>query len=226
MARLPDLLKFGKLHGLKICSIRDLIAHRRKSEKLVVREQEIVMPTDFGDFQMFLYRAEVDNQHHLALVKGPLDPRKPALVRVHSECLTGDVFGSRRCDCGSQLHRALAQISESGHGVLVYMRQEGRGIGLPAKIHAYKLQEEGLDTVEANERLGFPADLRDYGTGAQILADLGVSKIRLLTNNPRKVVGLEGYGLEIVERVAVRPMSNPHNARYLSTKKKKLGHMI
>ena len=226
MARLPDLLKFNKKHGLKICSIRDLIAYRRKSEKLVRREQEIEMPTDFGDFKMFLYRAEVDNHHHLALVRGPIDPKKPALVRVHSECLTGDVFGSRRCDCGSQLHRALAQIAESGHGVLVYMRQEGRGIGLPAKIHAYKLQEEGLDTVEANERLGYPADLRDYGTGAQILADLGVAKIRLLTNNPRKVVGLEGYGMEIIERVPIRSEPNLHNARYLSTKKKKLGHII
>jgi len=226
MARLPDLLKFKKKHGLRICSIRDLIAYRRKSEKLVRREQEIEMPTDFGDFKMFLYRAEVDNHHHLALVKGPIDPKKPALVRVHSECLTGDVFGSRRCDCGSQLHRALAQIAESGHGVLVYMRQEGRGIGLPAKIHAYKLQEEGLDTVEANERLGYPADLRDYGTGAQILADLGVTKIRLLTNNPRKVVGLEGYGMEIIERVTISSEPNRHNARYLSTKKKKLGHMI
>jgi len=226
MARLPDLLKFKKEHGLRICSIRDLIANRRKSEKLVRREQEIEMPTDFGDFKMFLYRAEVDNHHHLALVKGPIDPKKPALVRVHSECLTGDVFGSRRCDCGSQLHRALAQIAESGHGVLVYMRHEGRGIGLPAKIHAYKLQEEGLDTVEANERLGYPADLRDYGTGAQILADLGVTKIRLLTNNPRKVVGLEGYGMEIIERVPIRSEPNRHNLRYLSTKKKKLGHII
>ncbi len=226
MARLSDLLKFKKKHALKICSIRDLIAYRRKSEKLVRREQEIEMPTDFGDFKMFLYRAEVDNHHHLAMVKGPIDPKKPALVRVHSECLTGDVFGSRRCDCGSQLHRALAQIAESGHGVLVYMRQEGRGIGLPAKIHAYKLQEEGFDTVEANERLGYPADLRDYGTGAQILADLGVTKIRLLTNNPRKVVGLEGYGMEIIERVPIRSEPNRHNARYLSTKKKKLGHMI
>jgi len=226
MARLPDLLRFKKKHGLKIGSIKDLIAYRRKSEKLVLREQEIVMPTDFGDFQMFLYRADMDNQHHLALVKGPIDPKKEALVRVHSECLTGDVFGSRRCDCGSQLHRALAQIAESGHGVLVYMRQEGRGIGLAAKIHAYKLQEEGLDTVEANERLGYPADLRDYGTGAQILADLGIRKIRLLTNNPRKVVGLEGYGMEIIERVPIRPETNKHNARYLSTKKKKLGHMI
>jgi 3,4-dihydroxy 2-butanone 4-phosphate synthase/GTP cyclohydrolase II len=226
MARLPDLLKFRKKHGLKIASIRDLIAYRRKSEKLVFREQEIEMPTDFGDFRMVLYRAEVDNHHHLALVKGPIDPTKPALVRVHSECLTGDVFGSRRCDCGTQLHRALAQIAESGHGVLVYMRQEGRGIGLPAKIHAYKLQEEGFDTVEANERLGYPADLRDYGTGAQILADLGIAKIRLLTNNPRKVVGLEGYGMEIVERVPIKSEPNRHNSRYLSTKRKKLGHMI
>ena len=226
MARLPDLLKFRKKHGLTICSIRDLIAYRRKSEKLIQREQEIEMPTDYGDFKMVLYRAALDNHHHLALVKGPIDPAKPALVRVHSECLTGDVFGSRRCDCGSQLHRALAQIAESGHGVLVYMRQEGRGIGLPAKIHAYKLQEEGLDTVQANARLGFPPDLRDYGTGAQILADLGIKKIRLLTNNPRKVVGLEGYGMEIVERIPIQSESNRHNARYLSTKKKKMGHMI
>ena len=226
MARLPDLLKFRKKHGLKICSIKDLIAHRRRSEKLVHREQEIRMPTDYGDFRMVLYSATVDNHHHLALVKGPIDPTKPALVRVHSECLTGDVFGSRRCDCGSQLHRALKQIGEHGHGVLVYMRQEGRGIGLPAKIHAYKLQEQGLDTVEANERLGFAPDLRDYGTGAQILADLGITKIRLLTNNPRKVVGLEGYGLEIVERVPIRPDPNKHNAGYLKTKKKKLGHLI
>lgn len=226
MARLPDLLRYKRKHGLKICSIRDLIAYRRKSEKLVQREQEIEMPTDYGDFKMVLYKAAVDNHHHLALVKGPIDPAKPALVRVHSECLTGDVFGSRRCDCGSQLHRALRQIAENGHGVLVYMRQEGRGIGLPAKIHAYKLQEQGLDTVEANERLGFPPDLRDYGTGAQILADLGIRKIRLLTNNPRKVVGLEGYGLEIVERVPIRPDPNKHNAGYLRTKKRKLGHLL
>jgi len=226
MARLPDLLKFKKKHGLLICSIKDLIAHRRMSEKLVRREQEIMMPTDFGEFRMVLYHADVDNHHHLALVKGPINPEKPALVRVHSECLTGDVFGSRRCDCGSQLHSALSQISASGHGVLVYMRQEGRGIGLAAKIHAYKLQEEGLDTVQANERLGYPPDLREYGTGAQILADLGIRKIRLLTNNPRKVVGLEGYGLEIVERVPIQQKPNKHNSRYLFTKKKKLGHML
>jgi 3,4-dihydroxy 2-butanone 4-phosphate synthase/GTP cyclohydrolase II len=226
MARLPDLLKFKKKHGLKICSIRDLIAYRRASEKLVQREEEITMPTDFGDFRLFLYRSEIDNNHHLALVKGPIDPKKPALVRVHSECLTGDVFGSRRCDCGSQLHTALKQIAESGHGVLVYMRQEGRGIGLAAKIHAYKLQEQGMDTVQANEHLGFPADLREYGTGAQILADLGVRKIRLLTNNPRKVVGLDGYGMEIIERVPIRSVSNPHNENYLSTKKIKLGHLL
>ena len=226
MARLPDLMKFKKEHGLKICSIRDLIAYRRQSEKLIVREQEIHMPTDFGDFQLFLYRVEIDNKHHLALVKGPIDPEKPALVRVHSECLTGDVFGSRRCDCGSQLHQAMAQIAKSGHGVLVYMRQEGRGIGLAAKIHAYKLQEEGLDTVQANERLGYPMDLREYGTGAQILADLGIRKIRLLTNNPRKVVGLEGYGMEIVERIPIHSVANLHNSRYLSTKKKKMGHLL
>ena len=226
MARLPDLLKCKKKHGLKICSIRDLIAYRRTSEKLVQREQEIDMPTDFGNFRLFLYRSEIDNRHHLALVKGIIDPEKPALVRVHSECLTGDVFGSRRCDCGSQLHTAMKQIAESGHGVLVYMRQEGRGIGLAAKMHAYKLQEEGMDTVQANEHLGYPPDLRDYGTGAQILADLGIRKIRLLTNNPRKVVGLEGYGMEIVERVPIRSEANPHNARYLSTKKNKLGHLL
>jgi len=226
MARLPDLLRFRKKHGLKICSIRDLIAHRRASEKLVTREQEISMPTEYGDFQLFLYRSEIDNNHHLAMVRGPIDARKPALVRVHSECLTGDVFGSRRCDCGAQLHTALRKIAESGHGVLVYMRQEGRGIGLAAKIHAYRLQQEGMDTVQANAHLGYPPDLRDYGTGAQILADLGIRKIRLLTNNPRKVVGLEGYSMEIVERVPIRSDANPHNARYLSTKKKKLGHLL
>ncbi len=226
MARLPDLLKFREEHGLKICTIEALIAHRRQSEKLISREQTIKMPTDFGVFDLHLYRSEVDNQHHLALVRGKLDPDTPALVRVHSECLTGDVFGSLRCDCGSQLHTALQQIDEAGAGVLVYMRQEGRGIGLPAKIHAYKLQEEGLDTVQANERLGFAPDLRDYGLGAQILGDLGVRKIKLLTNNPRKVVGLDGYNLEIVEQVPIRSVANPHNQAYLDAKKAKLGHLL
>ena len=226
MARLTDLLKFRKKHGLKICTIADLIAYRRKSEKLITREQTIQMPTDYGTFDMHLYQSDIDGQHHLALVKGTIDGEKPTLVRVHSECLTGDVFGSRRCDCGSQLHTALEQIEAAGNGVLVYMRQEGRGIGLPAKIHAYKLQEQGLDTVEANEKLGYAPDLRDYGLGAQILSDLGVRKIRLMTNNPRKVVGLEAFNLEIVEQVPIRSASNPHNERYLATKKKKLGHLL
>lgn len=226
MARLDDLFRFREEHGLLIGSIEDLISYRRKSERLVQREQTIDLPTDYGDFQLHLFRSTLDDQHHLALVKGEIDEGVPVMVRVHSECLTGDVFGSRRCDCGSQLHAAMRRIEEEGAGVLVYMRQEGRGIGLAAKLHAYKLQEEGLDTVEANERLGFPMDLRDYGLGAQILAELGVKKIRLLTNNPRKVVGLEGYDLEIVEQVAIRFDSNPHNERYLATKKDKMGHLL
>lgn len=226
MARLPDLIRFKKKHKLKMCSIEDLIAYRRKQEKLVEREQVIFMPTDYGDFDLYLYRSTVDNCHHLALVKGKITATTAVHVRVHSECLTGDVFGSRRCDCGSQLHAALERINKEGRGVLVYMRQEGRGIGLGPKIHAYKLQEQGLDTVEANEKLGFGADLRDYGIGAQILTDLGVKKIRLLTNNPKKVVGLEGYDLEIVEQVPIRSKPNPHNAKYLKTKKEKLGHIL
>jgi len=226
MARLPDLIRYKRKHGLKLCSIQDLIAFRRKSERLIEREQTIQMPTDYGVFDLHLYRSLVDGSHHLALVMGKVSSSKPTLVRVHSECLTGDVFGSRRCDCGSQLHQAMKRIQDAGAGVLVYMRQEGRGIGLGPKIHAYKLQEEGLDTVEANERLGFPMDLRDYGMGAQILTDLGVSRIRLLTNNPRKVVGLEGYELEIVEQVPIVSPANPHNAKYLATKKKKMGHKL
>ena len=226
MARLPDLVRFKKKHGLKMCSIQDLIAHRRKGEKLVEHEETIHMPTDYGDFNLHLYRSLVDGMHHIALVKGEITAAKPALVRVHSECLTGDVFASRRCDCGSQLHQAMQRIEKEGAGVLLYMRQEGRGIGLGPKIRAYKLQEQGLDTVEANERLGFPMDLRDYGLGAQILADLGIQKIRLLTNNPRKVVGLEAYDLQIVEQLPIRSVANPHNARYLETKKKKMGHKL
>ncbi len=226
MSRLPQLLEFKEKHGLKIGSIADLIAYRRKQEKLVERIETVRLPTDYGEFKLHLYRSKLDGGNHLALVKGELCADKPSLVRVHSECLTGDVFGSRRCDCGHQLHAALQQISESGCGVLVYLRQEGRGIGLAAKIHAYKLQEEGLDTVEANERLGFPADLRDYGMGAQILLDLGVREFRFLTNNPRKVVGLESYGLKMIERVPIHFSSNPDNEDYLRTKKFKLGHIL
>ncbi len=226
MARLPDLIKFRRKHRLKMCTIRDLIAYRRRREKLVEREQCVNLPTEFGDFDLYLYRSLTDGGHHLALVMGRIDPKKPVLVRVHSECLTGDVFGSRRCDCGAQLHQAMKQIAAHGSGVLVYMRQEGRGIGLPAKIHAYKLQEEGLDTVEANRRLGFPMDLREYGMGAQILSDLGVRKMRLLTNNPRKMVGLSGHGLEITGRVPIKSVPHAHNARYLQTKKRKMGHLL
>ena len=226
MARLPELMDFRKKHNLRICTIQSLIAHRRLREKLVQLEQIIKLPTDYGDFDLHLYRSTLDDNHHLALVKGKIDQKRATLVRVHSECLTGDVFGSRRCDCGNQLHAALRQISEEGNGVLVYMRQEGRGIGLAAKIHAYKLQEEGLDTVEANAKLGFATDLRDYGLGAQILFDLGVRKFRFLTNNPKKVVGLEGYGIQMVEQVPIRSEANPHNAKYLQTKKTKLGHLL
>ena len=226
MARLPELMGFRKKHGLRICTIQSLIAYRRQREKLVELEQVVKMPTDYGDFDLHLYRSTLDGMHHLALVKGTIDPNQTTLVRVHSECLTGDVFGSKRCDCGNQLHAALRQIAEEGNGVLLYMRQEGRGIGLAAKIHAYKLQEEGLDTVEANAKLGFPSDLRDYGLGAQILFDLGVRKFRFLTNNPKKVVGLEGYGMQMVEQVPIRGETNPHNEKYLETKKKKLGHLL
>src|SRR6188508_455071 len=225
MARLPELMEFRKKHGLRICTIQSLIAHRRLKEKLVEAEQVVKLPTEYGDFDLHLYRSKLDGAHHLALVKGKISKTRPTLVRVHSECLTGDVFGSRRCDCGNQLHAALRQISEAG-GVLVYMRQEGRGIGLAAKIHAYKLQEEGLDTVEANTKLGYATDLRDYGLGAQILFDLGVRRFRFLTNNPKKVVGLEGYGLEMIEQVPIRAEANPHNEKYLETKKTKLGHLL
>jgi len=227
MARLPELVKFAEKHELKIATIEDLIEYRRSSEKLVERIEQIKMPTDFGVFDLFVYTSTLNpEEHHIALVKGEIDSSQPILVRVHSECLTGDVFGSRRCDCGSQLHSAMAQIEAAGSGVLVYMRQEGRGIGLANKIRAYKLQEEGLDTVEANERLGFGSDLRDYGMGAQILYDVGVRKIRLMTNNPRKVVGLDGHKLEIVEKVPIKIEPNPHNEDYLRTKRDKLGHYL
>lgn len=227
MARLPELMEFRKAHGLRICTIQSLIAYRRASERLIEREQVVKLPTDYGDFDLHLYHSKLDGTHHLALVKGTISTDEPVLVRVHSECLTGDVFGSRRCDCGNQLHAALRMIEEEGNGVLVYMRKhEGRGIGFAAKIHAYKLQEEGLDTVEANTKLGFGMDLRDYGLGAQILVDLGVRKFRFLTNNPKKVVGLEGYGLEMVEQVPIRSEPNPHNEKYLETKKVKMGHLL
>jgi 3,4-dihydroxy 2-butanone 4-phosphate synthase/GTP cyclohydrolase II len=226
MARLPELKKFAKKHKLKLATIESLIKYRRSREQLVERIEVVRMPTDYGDFQLHLYRSLVDGQHHLALVKGDVAKKENVLVRVHSECLTGDVFGSRRCDCGPQLHQAMKQVSDAGLGVILYMRQEGRGIGLPAKIQAYKLQEQGLDTVQANLKLGFGMDLREYGLGAQILVDLGLHKIRLLTNNPKKVVGLEGYGLEITEQVPIRVKPNRHNKKYLQTKKEKLGHLI
>ena len=226
MARLPELLKFRLKFGLKLCAIRDLIEYRRRQEKLVVCEQQVALPTSFGEFQLHLYRSLVDEQHHAALVLGDVRGKEGVLVRVHSECLTGDVFGSLRCDCGSQLHQALQRIAAEGAGVLVYMRQEGRGIGFANKIHAYALQEKGLDTVEANEKLGFQPDLREYGIGAQILVDLGLHSIRLLTNNPRKVVGLEGFGLKIAEQLPIRVAPTRHNARYLETKKRKLGHKL
>lgn len=227
MARVPELKKFAKKHKLKICSIADLIEYRRRSEKLVEKLEVVDMPTDFGEFKLHLYRSSLDGVHHIALVMGKISAKKPTLVRVHSECLTGDIFTSRRCDCGSQLHAAMRSVAEAGNGVIIYMRgHEGRGIGLHGKIQAYKLQEQGLDTVEANLKLGYGMDLRDYGIGAQIISDLGVRKIRLMTNNPRKVVGLEGHQLEIVEQVPVISEPNPHNQKYLETKKKKLGHKL
>lgn len=226
MARVPQLAEFCMRHNLKMITITDLIHYRMKKEKLVWRSAEAMMPTIYGDFTLISYENSVDNQTHLALVKGDIDPQQPVLVRVHSECLTGDVLGSLRCDCGKQLHQALKQIGENGSGVLIYMRQEGRGIGLLNKIRAYELQDKGKDTVEANEALGFEADLRDYGVGAQILVDLGVRQIRLLTNNPRKIKGLEGYGLLIVERMPLEIPPCNYNSRYLAAKKNKLGHFL
>jgi len=225
MARVGELGAFQQKHQLKACTIAQLIEHRRRSEKLVHCDQVVNMPTDYGDFRCHLYHVDTDGSHHLAMVRGDIDPERPTLVRVHSECLTGDVFLSKRCDCGGQLAAAMERIGSEG-GVLLYLRQEGRGIGLPAKIHSYKLQEAGLDTIEANEKLGFPADLRDYGMGAQILADLGLKKSRLLTNNPKKVVGLEGYGLSIVEQLPITIDSNPHNEKYMETKRLHMGHRM
>jgi 3,4-dihydroxy 2-butanone 4-phosphate synthase/GTP cyclohydrolase II len=227
MARLPDLMEFAKKHNLKIITIADLVKYRLKKEKLVSREAEAFLPTKYGVFKIYGYRSLVDNTEHVALVMGEIREDEPVLVRVHSECLTGDIFGSLRCDCQNQLHLALKKIAEEGKGVLVYMRgHEGRGIGIINKLKAYSLQDEGYDTVEANHKLGFNADLRDFGTGAQILLDLGVRKMRLMTNNPRKIVALEGFGLEIVERVPIVTQTNPHNEKYIKAKKDKLGHMI
>jgi 3,4-dihydroxy 2-butanone 4-phosphate synthase/GTP cyclohydrolase II len=226
MARLPELRRFARKHRLKLCSIEDLIQFRRLREKLVERIESIQMPTDYGDFALHLYSSKADGQNHMALVKGDVAGKKGVLVRVHSECLTGDVFGSRRCDCGPQLHAAMKRIHQEGAGVILYMRQEGRGIGLGPKIQAYKLQEQGLDTVEANLKLGFGMDLRDYGIGAQMLVDLGLKSIRLLTNNPKKVVGLQGYGLEILEQLPIKIPSNPHNEKYLKTKRERMGHSL
>ncbi len=225
MARLPDLIEFSKKHHLKICTIANLIEYRRKSEKLVNVIARTNIPTPYGNFKAFVYESVTDKYHHIALVKGKPD-RNNSLVRVHSECLTGDVFGSKRCDCGEQLHAAMRMIGRAKSGVVLYMRQEGRGIGLANKLKAYELQDKGLDTVDANKALGFKADLRDYGIGAQILADLGLKKIRLLTNNPQKIVGLEGYGLKVAERVPLVVRPNRDNRRYLRTKKEKMGHVM
>ena len=227
MARMPALEKFSQKHGIGICTIADLIEYRMRNESFVRRSAEADIPTSVaGEFKAVVYENEVDNLLHFAMVKGEIDPAEPVLVRVHSECLTGDIFGSLRCDCGPQLHRALSMIDAEGSGVLLYIRQEGRGIGLVNKIKAYALQEKGLDTVQANEELGFKPDLRNYGIGAQILVDLGVRKMRLMTNNPKKMVGLEGYGLKIVEQVPIQVEPNDHNRCYLECKKLKMGHVL
>jgi 3,4-dihydroxy 2-butanone 4-phosphate synthase/GTP cyclohydrolase II len=226
MARLEDLEAFAAKHRLHMISIAELIRYRREKEKQVQRVLEVPLPTESGEWKVLVYRADTEDDDSLAFVKGNPGEGGPILVRVHSECLTGDVFGSLRCDCGDQLHGAMARIEKEGRGIVLYMRQEGRGIGLLNKLKAYQLQDQGMDTVEANEKLGFPADLRDYGIGAQILADLGVKEIRLLTNNPKKIVGLEGHGLKVVERIPIEIEPNPNNARYLDTKRLKMGHFL
>lgn len=226
MARLDDVVEFKKKHGLKLMSIADLIAYRRKNDKLVEAVEEVDLPTDHGHFRLKMYRSRVTGLEHLALIKGKVDDGESVLVRVHSECFTGDVLGSERCDCGPQLHTAMEMIEKEGRGAVLYMRQEGRGIGLANKLHAYRKQEEGLDTVEANVALGFAPDLRDYGEGAQMLVDLGINKVRLMTNNPCKIAGLDGYGIEITERVPIVIPANSHDHKYLSTKKEKMGHLI
>src|SRR6202020_2195164 len=226
MARVPDLGPYCDRHGLKMITVAALVASRRRHEKLVERVVSTSLPTAFGEFVAVGYRSLIDNKHHVALVKGDVDCAQDVLVRVHSECLTGDVFHSMRCDCGEQLESALAMIEGEGQGVLLYLSQEGRGIGLLNKLRAYKLQEEGLDTVDANLRLGLPADLRDYGIGAQILVDLGLTSIRILTNNPKKISGLAGYGLSVIDQIPIQQVPNPHNEAYLRAKRDRMGHSL
>jgi 3,4-dihydroxy 2-butanone 4-phosphate synthase / GTP cyclohydrolase II len=226
MARVPDLIEFSKEHNLKLITIKDLIHYRVQTERFISKVETVKLPTDFGDFDLTCYKDEINDKFHFALTMGTFKEDDAALVRVHSECITGDVFGSKRCDCGPQLETAMKMIGEAGHGAILYMSQEGRGIGIANKLKAYKLQEQGLDTVEANEKLGFAPDLRDYGVGAQMLLDLGIKKMKLITNNPTKIVGLEGYGLEVEERVSIKIEPGKHNKNYLNTKEKRMGHML